>query len=331
MSLKSVTRPPTTSPSLPSLPSLASLLAPEPPPTESLAQKLIERFQSSAYQPPLVADVAARLVELSRRPFKPTEAIALLERDAFLAGRVMQVAQSPVHSGGGAVTSLAEAVTRLGQATLGPMFLAASTKMRIFRNRSYMPPMVQVQAHSTAVAHLARLASRHTTVDSQVAFTCGLLHDVGITAALMIYGDTEITAPSVSLSRPLTAPSAAPSAVPSAIAPAAPAPPAPTEWQELWPTIRPVHERATEWLCGRWKLPPMLTEAIAHHHDVRPARKPSSLAAVVALADGLAFPACDELDPDQVPAALAALGLTAAQHQALLTDASRIQAHVSSR
>lgn len=327
MSLKSVTRPPTTSPSL------ASLLAPEPPPTESLAQKLIERFQSSAYQPPLVADVAARLVELSRRPFKPTEAMALLERDAFLAGRVMQVAQSPVHSGGGAVTSLAEAVTRLGQATLGPMFLAASTKMRIFRNRSYMPPMVQVQAHSTAVAHLARLASRHTTVDSQVAFTCGLLHDVGITAALMIYGDTEITAPSVSLSRP----SVAASAAPSAIAPAAlePAPPAPTEWQELWPTIRPVHERATEWLCGRWKLPPMLTEAIAHHHDVRPARKPSSLAAVVALADGLAFslgfPACDELDPEQVPAALAALGLTAAQHQALLTDASRIQAHVSSR
>jgi HD-like signal output (HDOD) protein len=119
------------------VPSVDPLLAPgvqvEPPPSESLAHKLIERFQSSAYQPPLMADVAAQVVELSRRPFKPTEALRLLERDAFFAGRVMQVAQSPVHNGGAPVTSLAEAVTRLGHATLGPIFLAASTKMRVFR------------------------------------------------------------------------------------------------------------------------------------------------------------------------------------------------------
>jgi putative nucleotidyltransferase with HDIG domain len=290
------------------VPSVDSLLAPggqvEPPPSESLAHKLIERFQSSAYQPPLMADVAAQVVELSRRPFKPTEALRLLERDAFFAGRVMQVAQSPVHNGGAPVTSLAEAVTRLGHATLGPIFLAASTKMRVFRNRAYLKPMEQLQAHSLAVAHLAKLVSRHTSLDPQVAFTCGLLHDVGTIAAMMIYGDTEGTAP-----------------VP--------------EWKEVWPSIRPVHERATQWLCGRWRLPPVLAEAVANHHGVRPATTASSLAAVVALADGLApaigFSALDEGDAQQVPSALAALGLSPAQHQALLADASGIQAHVICR
>lgn len=278
---------------------------------QSFAQLLIERYQSTAYQPPLLADVAAGLLELSRRPFKPTEAVAFLERDAFLAGRVLQVAQSPVHSASGGVTSLAEAVTRLGHATLGPMFLAASMKLRVFRNREYLKPMAQLQAHSIAVAQLARLASRHTSLDPQVAYTCGLLHDVGLTAALVIYGDTE------------------------SLLGSATAADAPLGVKALWPSILPVHERATDWLCGRWKLPATMMEAVAHHHDLRLVQKPSPLAAVVSLADGLAsaigFPALDEVGSQQVASALAVLGLTTAQHDALLRDANRIQANIICR
>lgn len=293
-----------------------------PNPGEELGRRVIERFQSSAYQPPLLADVAARLVELSRRPFKPTEAHQLLERDPFFAGRVLLVAQSPVHNGGSAVTSLAEAVTRLGHNSLGPMFLLASTKMRVFRSRNYLRPMEQLQAHSLAVAHLAKLASRYTpSVDPQVAFTAGLLHDVGTIAALMIHGDPEGAV-----------------SPPGAVAPSAArhAPPAPAlEMKELWPAIRPMHARATQWLASRWKLPSTLASAMAGHHDVRPTNSPAPLAALVALADGLAtdlgFPAFDEVDSAQVPAALASLGLGPAQREAILADASGIQAQVICR
>jgi putative nucleotidyltransferase with HDIG domain len=288
-------------------------------PGDELGKRVIERFQSSAYQPPLLADVAARLVELSRRPFKPTEAHQLLERDPFFAGRVLQVAQSPVHNGGAPVTSLAEAVTRLGHTTLGPMFMLASTKMRVFRTRAYLRTMEQVQAHSLAVAHLAKLASRHApSVDPQVAFTAGLLHDVGIMAALMIHGDPEGAA-----------------IVQGTAAAAASAQQQPVDVKDLWPAVRAMHARTTQWLCSRWKLPAVLANAVANHHDIRPANHPDPLAALVALADGLAtdigFPALDEVDPGQVPAALASLGLGPAQRESLLADATSIQAQVICR
>lgn len=280
-------------------PSLGDPLRDEPAPGENLALRLIERFQSTAYQPPMIADVAARLVELSRRPFKPAEALALLERDPFFAGRVMQVAQSPVHSGPGGVSSLAEAVTCLGQDTLGPMFLAAATKMRVFRNRAYLRPMELVHRHSTVVAHLARLASRHTRLDPELAFTAGLLHDAGIVAAMMIYGDDDSV-------------------------------PSPIEFEAVWPAIRPVHARATEWLCGRWKLQPAVARALANHHEVRRAGLPDPLTALVGLADGLAaelgFPALDEVDPAQVAAGFAALGLSANQRDGLRSDATALLA-----
>jgi len=187
----------------------------------------------------------------------------------------------------------------------------------VFRTRAYLRTMEQVQAHSLATAHLAKLASRHvSSVDPQVAFTAGLLHDVGLTAALMIHGDPE---------------GAAQGAAASAVS----APPPTVDVKELWPAIRAMHARTTQWLCSRWKLPAVLANAVVNHHDIRPANNPDPLAALVALADGLAtdlgFPAFDEVEPGQVPAALASLGIGPAQRESLLADATGIQAHVICR
>ncbi|MBM4357330.1 MAG: HDOD domain-containing protein [Deltaproteobacteria bacterium] len=335
------------------VPSLDQLLASDEPVVsagEQLAQHLIQRFQSSAYQPPMLSDVAARLVELSRRPFKPTEAHQLLERDPFFAGRVLQVAQSPVHGGTAGVTSLAEAVTRLGQASLGPMFLLAATKMRIFRNRAYLKPMEQVHAHAFATAHIAKLLSRYSQVDAQVAFTAGLLHDVGIIAAMMIHGDTEPDAgkhaapgaaapgpgPAGAPARPGHPPTKPGAGVLARKVPAPVAPPAaPQTFEEIWPSIRPFHIRATVWLCNRWKLPKLVTDAVAQHHELRAGASANPLAAIVAAADGLAaelgYAALDELDSGQVGVALAILGLGPAQRQAVLTDAAGIKALIAPR
>ena len=323
--------------------SLDALLALEPAgpsPGERLPQDLIARFQSTAYQPPMLADVAARLIELSRRPFKPTEAHQLLERDPFFAGRVLQIAQSPVHGGTTGVTSLAEAVTRLGQSSLGPMFLLAATKMRIFRNRAYLKPMEQVHAHSFATAHLAKLLSRYTSVDAQVAFTAGLIHDVGTVAAMMIHGDTDPDA-GWHGTKPAGTAAPNPSQTPSAPRPAPPvATPQPTPaaaptFEELWPSIRPFHARATGWLCSRWRLPKAISEAVTNHHELRAGTHADPLSALVVAADGLAaelgFPALDEIDTGQVGAALAMLGLGPAQRQEVLSDAAGIKILLGAR
>jgi hypothetical protein len=111
--------------------------------------------------------------------------------DAMLAGEVVSVCWSAAYNRGADITSLHEALVRIGLSKLRGIVMQAAMSARVFRSKAYKACMEVLQEHCRVTAHLARLVSEQTSVDDERAFLCGLLHDVGIAGILTVLGDTK--------------------------------------------------------------------------------------------------------------------------------------------
>ena len=151
--------------------------------------------------------------------------VALLERDPMLAAELLRLAQSSLYGGSFAVRTLDEAIVRLGFRRTAELFLHAVIEARVFRAPGYQKKMDELRRHSVAVAHLARLVSREAGVSDQSAFICGLLHDVGIAASLIALVET------------------------------CPAGEKVAPFEDVWPAISGVHQRAGGVLASAWNFP----------------------------------------------------------------------------
>ena len=122
-----------------------------------------------------------------------------------------------------------------------------------------------MRLHSVATAHLARLVASATPFESDYAFLCGLLHDVGYSTALVALAE-----------------GAAAARRPGSPAPAL----RPVEF--LWPALAQVHERVAAHLAPDWKLTDEVRLVIQSHHVLELGGVVHPVAAVVAVAEVLA-------------------------------------------
>jgi len=93
----------------------------------------------------------------------------------------------------------------------------------------------RLNRHATATAHVARLLCKRRGLPGEHAFMCGLLHDIGFSAALLIVAERE-----GSRSVPFPA---------------------------LAPVLDAVHTDASGLLAWLWKLPTPLADVLGSHHD----------------------------------------------------------------
>lgn len=240
-------------------------------------------FHSPSYQPPLLPAAAIELIELSRKPdVTVPEVVKLVERDPFIAGRVLQVAQSARYCSAGGVPSLQHAAVRLGLDTMTNIFLEVATHMRVFRAPGYEEPMAKLRRHSVATANIARIVCRYTSIYDDYAFLCGLLHDVGIAACMIVLGEARV--------------------------------PARGSFALEWPAVRRLHAEASRLICEIWRLPADVAFAVAHHHDTEDSRVVHPVASAIAVAEGIAgqlgFGFENEATPAPPPRAVKSLGLT---------------------
>ncbi|ANM29724.1 hypothetical protein ABI59_09250 [Acidobacteria bacterium Mor1] len=222
-----------------------------------LTDKLIATFESDSYQPPRLPAVAMELMTLSQNPdveFKDIEKV--LEQDAMLAGEILSIARSAFYGGIGQITSLHQALVRLGLAKLRQVVMQAAMSVRVFRSKAYGPYMDRVREHSRITAHAARIVSQYTPFEEEQAFLCGLLHDVGIAGILLILGDVKRGEK-------------------------------PPELAVLWPTIHDAHMRAGERMVKLWDLPVEIAMVVGAHHDVCIQGFDHPLAATICLAEDI--------------------------------------------
>jgi len=245
--------------------------SPEPEAGRNLAPsevtvRLGRLFSSPAYRPPMLPTVALKVMELSRKPDVDFDSIlTVLESDGLLAGRVLAISQSAVHSGRSPVTSLRQALVRLGIKTLRNVVLEAALNLRVFRVPGFEAITERLRVHASCTAHLSSLVARHCKLDPDTAFISGLLHDVGMAAALL------------------------------AIAEEMKGHPLPVG--DLGLILDSVHAQASGLLADLWKLAPEVKQAVSRHHQLKVGGEVNRMVAVLMVAEQLAY----ENDGGMVP------------------------------
>jgi len=158
---------------------------------EQILAALRTSFTSPHYRPPMLPAVSVQVHALTRRADSTlNDVVDLIETDAMLAADVLRRAQSPLYAGRSSPRTVRDAAMRLGTKGLGELVMEVALSSRVFRVKGLEPTMAALQKHTVAAAHCARsFAAASRVCDPDVAFLCGLLHDVGVVAGLHVLAD----------------------------------------------------------------------------------------------------------------------------------------------
>lgn len=223
----------------------------------ALRERLISVFEDPSYRPPPLPGVAMQLLALTgKSDARASEVVRLLEQDEMLAGGVMRLVSSPIYSGRSSITSLKDAVVRLGFKLVRDMVFEVALRSGVFDLAEYSETVAQVQRHSTVTAYVARIVCSKARMDADHAFICGLLHDIGFAAVLFAITHFE----------------------------GAESPPL----EPIWTDVDALHERASGIVATLWGLPQAMTEVVGHHHHLHTGEF-SRVAAAICIADRLSM------------------------------------------
>ncbi len=195
------------------------------------------------FEPPRLPEIAMKVMQTADDPKASAEDLALLiHRDPFLAGRLLQAANSSMfRPRDRRVTRLPEAVSRMGFRQVRSVILAAAMEQNVYRgkNKELMNELWRA-ALGTAVG--CRLTAQLMRRDPDNAFLLGLLHDVGKPVLAWC------------LDKVLRDHDAGPAV-----------------FEQVAPEIfHLLHPRVGALIVRHWKLPSGLAKVVTHHHDPTP-------------------------------------------------------------
>lgn len=224
---------------------------------------LIETLESGRAALPVLPAVASSALQLANDPDATIRSFAeLIETDPPMAARFLSIANSALYSRGRAVTSVTEAVTRVG------MFASRDLLFQIVyaaNNRGLPRFQAEVQVsfrRSVLTGLLCRAACNVLQKPFREAYLCGLLHDMGEARVYRILCEV---APKV-------------------------------EAAEAQRLVDRYHPRAGAELAEKWQLPAPIVDACRKHHLDR---VPDSDAVLLVRAADLAVPCVEALQLKQ--------------------------------
>lgn len=235
--------------------------------------RFAEMIASGELPLPVLPEVASQVLALVQRPDCDTARLAeLLRRDPAMTAHVMTMVASPMYAGAIKISSVQQAIGRLGLETLTQIVLVVASKARVFAVPGFTKEVVASFHHALATALFAQeiAKARRSTVD--VAFLAGLFHDFGQPVLLQALVDL------------------APAADPA----------------DVFAEVDAAHAVVGARLVTKWGMPAKVAEAVDRHH----VPTGCELATIVALADDFAhardatpaYAAALNLYPDDVVA-----------------------------
>lgn len=232
-------------------------VAPAAPNPSDLSRLVRRGVALRRFVPPTLPEVATQILDLAERPDVSMMALArLVERDPLLTAQLLRLMQSPAYSRGIKVTSIEQAVGRLGVSALRDMVAQLALKESVYADPAYAEVQDRLRWHGTVVAHLARSTAEIAGIHCEYAYLAGLLHDIGLSVSLLV------------------------------LSTAYPGSPPPVT--RVWPELLRIHEQTGWYLARDWSLPSGLRAALRHHHTI-PDEAPDALtSSVVCVADKLA-------------------------------------------
>jgi len=161
---------------------------------EQLEAIIAKKIANDQLVIPALPAVAARCVALLKNPdFSTREVSSILESDPILAAKLLKLANSAAFGGRNSVTSISQAVTRLGASHVKSLIVESSARKLFESNdRRIAEANSRLWTHSVAVAVVARdLTAITGGGEPETAYLAGLLHDVGKPIVASILLDVE--------------------------------------------------------------------------------------------------------------------------------------------
>jgi len=229
----------------------------------SFKDEILKRIDKATDLPTLPG-VFVKLGNIINNPNSSATDVAQVMRDDLaMTARVLKVSNSTAFGGSEQITSVAQAIARLGFRQTTDIVRSLSV-MTAFKGLGVIDPK-KFWRHSLAVAYCTELIPRfvgRTPVQPQDCFTAGLLHDVGIFVMLQYSGDLYASVASMARDMETQLHVAE---------------------QKLMGTD---HAEIGEVLLTKWKIPDNIAKAVREHHDdCVDGRGPITTSDVVKIAD----------------------------------------------
>lgn len=153
-----------------------------------LENMLVSHFDGHDLTLPPLLHVAERVLPKLSDPNCSLPAIACaLSEDQVMAASILRMVNSPIYRGVNKITALPAAVTRLGLKAIHTLLMHESLRSATFCRSGERDGFALILwQRSLAGATIMRGLSQFTSVDKEVAFLIGLLHDIGNVIVLRI-------------------------------------------------------------------------------------------------------------------------------------------------
>ena len=227
--------------------------------TSDLERLFARQLAARRIDLPPMPGTASEVMSLCQQPATDAARLsAVVHRDQAIASHVLRVANSAAYVGQVPCVSLQQAITRLGQRQVSEIVMAAALRGHLFHDPACADLLALVWKHSVLTGFFTKEIARQLRRNVEIAFLCGLLHDVGKAVLL--------------------------GSVDESVGPSSPMPPL----REVLGAIEAHHVEIGVLLAVEWKLPEQIAEAISFHHAAATAPRFAELAHTDALADALA-------------------------------------------
>jgi putative nucleotidyltransferase with HDIG domain len=153
---------------------------------EMVLNEIREHIQLGNFELPPIPDVMLQLAEKIDNPTISIDEIIECITDQILVSKILRICNSPYYGHFGHFSSLKEAVVFIGLKSL--MSIVTVHAMSSFSPRN-AKEIKKVLQHCLVCGMIAREISRDMGGNYELAFICGLLHDIGKTILLDMLGD----------------------------------------------------------------------------------------------------------------------------------------------
>lgn len=249
----------------------------------ALSALIDERLVKGDIDLPIFPQSVSEVMSLCARDDVDMRAIAAaIHKDPTLAAHMIRIANSPLVAPKVPITTLQQALARLGTSQITQIALVVVCRTRAFDVKGRAAAARKMLRHAVATAAYAKEIARLCDRQPEEAFLCGLMHDIGEPALLQLASDL-----------------------------------AQKHGQKLddataTSELERLHQRVGGMIARSWKMSPLVvTTAEGHHRKSKGTSDEADMVAVVQLADALADALLrrEELPPSNVEALPAARSL----------------------
>ena len=139
---------------------------------------------------PVLPEVAAQLLKLtSDVDCEVSDIVALIKRDQSLTSHLLRISNSVRYTTGVTVSSIQQAVARLGLLCVREIVVMISCQCRVFDVPEFESDVRRSFCKSLATAAFSQEIARVRRMNVEEAFLAGLLHDVGRPILLQAFAD----------------------------------------------------------------------------------------------------------------------------------------------